>query len=129
MWKSDNFTLNSSFFTFVTVLLSICSLLCDPNPDDPLVPEIARIFKTDRVSFFFVKSLFFIFLIFFFTFFRKSIRTWLGNGRENTQCDEKDRRTKFFPFFSQKKSGKKIMKKNQQNISFFFHINQQQEHI
>ncbi|KAJ4441928.1 hypothetical protein ANN_11791 [Periplaneta americana] len=29
-------------------LLSICSLLCDPNPDDPLVPEIARIYKTDR---------------------------------------------------------------------------------
>ena len=29
------------------VLLSICSLLCDPNPDDPLVPEIARLFKTD----------------------------------------------------------------------------------
>ena len=27
---------------------SICSLLCDPNPDDPLVPEIARIYKTDR---------------------------------------------------------------------------------
>ena len=34
------------------MLLSICSLLCDPNPDDPLVPEIARIFKTDRVSVF-----------------------------------------------------------------------------
>ena len=32
----------------ILVLLSICSLLCDPNPDDPLVPEIARIFKTDR---------------------------------------------------------------------------------
>jgi len=32
------------------VLLSICSLLCDPNPDDPLVPEIARIFKTDKVT-------------------------------------------------------------------------------
>lgn len=32
----------------VAVLLSICSLLCDPNPDDPLVPEIARIYKTDR---------------------------------------------------------------------------------
>ena len=30
------------------MLLSICSLLCDPNPDDPLVPEIARIYKTDR---------------------------------------------------------------------------------
>lgn len=35
-------------FFFFTVLLSICSLLCDPNPDDPLVPEIARIYKTDR---------------------------------------------------------------------------------
>lgn len=33
---------------YVAVLLSICSLLCDPNPDDPLVPEIARIYKTDR---------------------------------------------------------------------------------
>ena len=32
----------------VSVLLSICSLLTDPNPDDPLVPEIARIYKTDR---------------------------------------------------------------------------------
>ena len=30
------------------VLLSICSLLCDPNPDDPLVPDIARMYKTDR---------------------------------------------------------------------------------
>jgi ubiquitin-protein ligase len=30
------------------VLLSICSLLCDPNPDDPLVPEIAQQYKTDR---------------------------------------------------------------------------------
>ncbi|KAJ1059038.1 hypothetical protein K5549_001532 [Capra hircus] len=30
------------------VLLSICSLLSDPNPDDPLVPEIAWIYKTDR---------------------------------------------------------------------------------
>lgn len=35
-------------FYAVAVLLSICSLLCDPNPDDPLVPEIARIYKTDR---------------------------------------------------------------------------------
>lgn len=33
---------------FFSVLLSICSLLCDPNPDDPLVPEIARLYKTDR---------------------------------------------------------------------------------
>ena len=29
------------------VLLSICSLLCDPNPDDPLVPEIAWIYKAE----------------------------------------------------------------------------------
>ena len=35
-------------FHFFSVLLSICSLLCDPNPDDPLVPDIARIYKTDR---------------------------------------------------------------------------------
>jgi hypothetical protein len=28
------------------VLLSICSLLTDPNPDDPLVPDIAHIYKT-----------------------------------------------------------------------------------
>jgi ubiquitin-conjugating enzyme E2 D/E len=32
-------------------VLSICSLLTDPNPDDPLVPEIARIYKTDRVKY------------------------------------------------------------------------------
>lgn len=30
------------------VLLSICSLLTDPNPDDPLVPEIAHMYKTDK---------------------------------------------------------------------------------
>ena len=30
------------------VLLSICSLLTDPNPDDPLVPERAKLFKSNR---------------------------------------------------------------------------------
>jgi len=35
-------------YFFFLVLLSICSLLCDPNPDDPLVPDIARIYKTDK---------------------------------------------------------------------------------
>uniref|UniRef100_A0A0F8ALX5 Ubiquitin-conjugating enzyme E2 n=1 Tax=Larimichthys crocea TaxID=215358 RepID=A0A0F8ALX5_LARCR len=40
----------SPALTISKVLLSICSLLCDPNPDDPLVPEIARIYKTDPVS-------------------------------------------------------------------------------
>ncbi|XP_018468620.1 ubiquitin-conjugating enzyme E2-17 kDa-like [Raphanus sativus] len=33
------------------VLLSICALLTDPNPDDPLVPEIAHIYKTDRAKY------------------------------------------------------------------------------
>ncbi|KAG8519396.1 Ubiquitin-conjugating enzyme E2 D3, partial [Galemys pyrenaicus] len=41
----------SPALTISKVLLSICSLLCDPNPDDPLVPEIARIYKTDRDKF------------------------------------------------------------------------------
>ncbi|XP_023211621.1 ubiquitin-conjugating enzyme E2-17 kDa-like [Centruroides sculpturatus] len=38
----------SPALTISKVLLSICSLLCDPNADDPLVPEIAKIYKTDR---------------------------------------------------------------------------------
>jgi len=38
----------SPALTVSKVLLSICSLLTDPNPDDPLVPEIAHIIKTDR---------------------------------------------------------------------------------
>ncbi|KAK6157813.1 hypothetical protein DH2020_012061 [Rehmannia glutinosa] len=32
----------SPALTISKVLLSICSLLTDPNPDDPLVPEIAQ---------------------------------------------------------------------------------------
>jgi ubiquitin-conjugating enzyme E2 D/E len=38
----------SPALTISKVLLSICSLLTDPNPDDPLVPEIARLYKTKR---------------------------------------------------------------------------------
>jgi len=34
--------------TVSKILLSICSLLTDPNPDDPLVPEIATIYKENR---------------------------------------------------------------------------------
>ena len=30
------------------MLLSISSLLTDPNPDDPLMPEIAHLLKTNR---------------------------------------------------------------------------------
>ena len=33
----------SPALTISKVLLSICSLLTDPNPDDPLVPEIGKI--------------------------------------------------------------------------------------
>ncbi|THD25087.1 Ubiquitin conjugating enzyme [Fasciola hepatica] len=35
----------------VLVLLSICSLLTDPNPDDPLCPDIARQYKSDRAKY------------------------------------------------------------------------------
>lgn len=35
----------------LVVLLSICSMLTDPNPDDPLVPEIAHVYKTDRARY------------------------------------------------------------------------------
>lgn len=35
----------------LVVLLSVCSLLTDPNPDDPLVPELAHIYKTDRARY------------------------------------------------------------------------------
>ncbi|EHA8589479.1 putative Ubiquitin-conjugating enzyme E2-17 kDa [Cocos nucifera] len=38
----------SPALTISKVLLSICSLLTDPNPDDPLVPEIAHIYKNQR---------------------------------------------------------------------------------
>ncbi|EAK87724.1 ubiquitin-conjugating enzyme, partial [Cryptosporidium parvum Iowa II] len=38
----------SPALTISKVLLSISSLLTDANPDDPLVPEIAHLYKTDR---------------------------------------------------------------------------------
>jgi len=38
----------SPVLTVPKVLLSISSLLMSPNPDDPLEPEIAKIFKTNR---------------------------------------------------------------------------------
>jgi ubiquitin-conjugating enzyme E2 D/E len=36
---------------FPSVLLSICSMLTDPNPDDPLVPDIAHLYKTDTIRY------------------------------------------------------------------------------
>ena len=41
----------SPALTVSKVLLSISSLLCDPNPDDPLVPEIANLYKTNIKQF------------------------------------------------------------------------------
>ncbi len=38
----------SPALTISKVLLSISSLLCDCNPEDPLVGDIAREYKTDR---------------------------------------------------------------------------------
>ncbi|KAG0457714.1 hypothetical protein HPP92_022593 [Vanilla planifolia] len=38
----------SPALTISKVLLSICSMLTDPNPDEPLAPEIAYVYKTDR---------------------------------------------------------------------------------
>lgn len=35
----------SPALTISKVLLSVCSLLCDPNPNDPLVVDIARQYK------------------------------------------------------------------------------------
>ena len=40
----------SPALTISKVLLSISSLLTDANPDDPFVPEIARLLKTDKVK-------------------------------------------------------------------------------
>ena len=41
----------SPALTISKVLLSISSLLTDANPDDPLVPEIAHIYRTNRAEY------------------------------------------------------------------------------
>ena len=41
----------SPALTVSKVLLSISSLLTDPNPDDPLVPEIANLYKQNIVKY------------------------------------------------------------------------------
>tara|TARA_A100001015_G_scaffold312658_1_gene418268 strand:- start:1223 stop:1669 length:447 start_codon:yes stop_codon:yes gene_type:complete len=38
----------SPALTIAKVLLSISSLLAEPNPDDPLVPDIAKLYKKDK---------------------------------------------------------------------------------
>ena len=39
----------SPALTISKVLISISSLLTDPNTEDPLVPEIAKLYKTNKV--------------------------------------------------------------------------------
>lgn len=41
----------SPALTIGKVLLSILSLLTDPNPNDPLVPEIAQLYKTNKAAY------------------------------------------------------------------------------
>ena len=41
----------SPALTISKVLLSILSLLTDPNPADPLVPDIAALYKADRAAY------------------------------------------------------------------------------
>jgi len=41
----------SPALTITKVLLSISSLLTDPNAEDPLVPEIAMLLKSDKVKY------------------------------------------------------------------------------
>ena len=41
----------SPALTIQNVLLSIVSMFSDPNPDDPLAPEAARLYKTDKKKF------------------------------------------------------------------------------
>tara|TARA_B100001063_G_scaffold247009_1_gene289313 strand:- start:2263 stop:2715 length:453 start_codon:yes stop_codon:yes gene_type:complete len=41
----------SPALTIDKILLSICSLLEDPNPDDPLVPDIANQYKNNRLAY------------------------------------------------------------------------------
>ncbi len=38
----------SPALTVSKILLSICSLIDDPNPDDPLMPDIANLYKTNK---------------------------------------------------------------------------------
>ena len=41
----------SPALTVSKVLLSVISMLTDPNPDDPLMPDIANQYKTNRAEY------------------------------------------------------------------------------
>ena len=44
----DIFKITESSINYFKVLLSICSLLTDPNPDDPFVVDIADEYVNER---------------------------------------------------------------------------------
>lgn len=41
----------SPALTITKVLLSICSLLTDPNPDDPLRPDVANLYIDNKIEY------------------------------------------------------------------------------
>ncbi|XP_050030330.1 ubiquitin-conjugating enzyme E2 D2-like [Dermacentor andersoni] len=41
----------SPALSIAKVLLSICALMCEPNPDDPLMPEVASMYKNNRAQY------------------------------------------------------------------------------
>jgi ubiquitin-conjugating enzyme E2 D/E len=41
----------SPALTISKLLLSICSLMDDANPDDPLIPDLAKLYKTNRIEY------------------------------------------------------------------------------
>jgi ubiquitin-conjugating enzyme E2 D/E len=41
----------SPALTISKILLSICSMLTDPNPNDPLMPDIAHLYKTNLAEY------------------------------------------------------------------------------
>lgn len=47
----DRQQITDELYSINVVLLSICSMLTDPNPDDPLVPDIAALYKSDRAKY------------------------------------------------------------------------------
>lgn len=63
----------------ISVLLSICSMLTDPNPDDPLVPDIAHVCPLDSTLF--LLSL----LIFHLQLYKTDRPRYEANAREWTR--------------------------------------------
>ena len=50
LFKTDHHNWSPAL-TISKILISICSLLDDPNPDDPLVPDIAKQYVDNRAAY------------------------------------------------------------------------------